>query len=577
MLESPFCNSFGTNYAPSPPEIAKIRSLLDAPEKQLRALDEEIARLQAQRDELKDFIDNHHALLSPIRRVHTDILREIFVRCLPEDHLPCPNLREAPLLLTRICQRWREVVISTPELWNRIHISLSFPQSPQGLPSLRPLMEKKAQGLEVWLGRSGTMPLTVSFCAVIPSMGSQVGHIWHSAALQGAECLVELKALYVDFAQHLLRYSSRWKSITLKVANCIRELFGRHPFERLGILTEIKISRPREERDATTAHPLATLFKQSPSLRVLHLDEGYFNLPISWQNLTELSLSQPSRRELMFSLTSTPITPSEFLRMLSLSCMSLRRCAANITLTTAVIHDTSLPIVLPYLHTLKLSFAMPLMPIGHPHADATPSQLAFIFDALVAPALTHLYINAAGSTVHPFVNFLERSGCVLKSFEPLLYLPVDGLVELLRAMPYLSDLYLSRTVVRQVDDEQESFADFVSKWLTPSPDTPLLPQLENVSFTFCTPSDAESLLAFAEARCASYDGPCRRLGKMTVSFVHFLTDEEVPLRLQRLRDRGLIVHWSSPQDMRGTLIQSDALLWDGRASGRTDRSSEHIY
>ncbi|ESK84144.1 hypothetical protein Moror_17013 [Moniliophthora roreri MCA 2997] len=121
---------FGTNYAPSPQEVSDIRTLLIEPEKTLQALEKEIARLQAQREKLKSFIDNHHALLSPIRRVHTDIMREIFENCLLQDHLPIRSLREAPLLLTGICRTWREVAISMPRLWNRLHITVPYPRFP---------------------------------------------------------------------------------------------------------------------------------------------------------------------------------------------------------------------------------------------------------------------------------------------------------------------------------------------------------------------------------------------------------------------------------------------------------------
>ncbi|ESK83801.1 hypothetical protein Moror_13556 [Moniliophthora roreri MCA 2997] len=109
--ESPFTNNkLGTNCAPSLKEILQIRDILVEPETRLQIIEQEIVRLQDQRTKLKSFIDEHRSLLSPIRRVPTDILREIFVRCAPEDYLPTSDLREAPLLLTGICRSWREIV-----------------------------------------------------------------------------------------------------------------------------------------------------------------------------------------------------------------------------------------------------------------------------------------------------------------------------------------------------------------------------------------------------------------------------------------------------------------------------------
>ncbi|KAJ7868299.1 hypothetical protein B0H13DRAFT_1511581, partial [Mycena leptocephala] len=49
-----------------------------------------------------------------------EILALIFIQCLP-DHV-FPSLSTAPLLLCGICHRWREVVLSTPNLWSSISL-----------------------------------------------------------------------------------------------------------------------------------------------------------------------------------------------------------------------------------------------------------------------------------------------------------------------------------------------------------------------------------------------------------------------------------------------------------------------
>ncbi|KAJ6539730.1 hypothetical protein B0H19DRAFT_370957 [Mycena capillaripes] len=47
-----------------------------------------------------------------------EITSEIFIHCLPaERERDVFNTREAPLLLMRICRVWRDISISTPELW----------------------------------------------------------------------------------------------------------------------------------------------------------------------------------------------------------------------------------------------------------------------------------------------------------------------------------------------------------------------------------------------------------------------------------------------------------------------------
>ncbi|KAJ7024275.1 hypothetical protein C8F04DRAFT_1239732 [Mycena alexandri] len=64
--------------------------------------------------------------ITPRATLPPEILGEIFICCLEKDaSYPInPDPDEPPLLLTRICRRWREVTLSTPALWNSL--SLDF-------------------------------------------------------------------------------------------------------------------------------------------------------------------------------------------------------------------------------------------------------------------------------------------------------------------------------------------------------------------------------------------------------------------------------------------------------------------
>ncbi|KAF8175331.1 hypothetical protein BJ912DRAFT_988863 [Pholiota molesta] len=66
---------------------------------------------------------------SPIGRVPYDILREIFIHCLPlPGYYPHsqvqPDRRIAPILLCRICSSWRMVALAAAPLWT--HLVFSF-------------------------------------------------------------------------------------------------------------------------------------------------------------------------------------------------------------------------------------------------------------------------------------------------------------------------------------------------------------------------------------------------------------------------------------------------------------------
>lgn len=60
---------------------------------------------------------------SPITRVSYDVLREIFIHCLPQHPLEDrqPNTTVAPLLLCHICSSWRTVALASASLW--LHLS----------------------------------------------------------------------------------------------------------------------------------------------------------------------------------------------------------------------------------------------------------------------------------------------------------------------------------------------------------------------------------------------------------------------------------------------------------------------
>ncbi|KAE9394310.1 hypothetical protein BT96DRAFT_827871, partial [Gymnopus androsaceus JB14] len=129
---SPFASLIGTNHIPSSAELSMLKALLVQPQLELCQLEAEIDRVQtlltsllSEKQKLTDYIGAHRALISPIRQIPTETLAEIFVWCLPTE---CPyavrNLNEAPLVFTVISRDWRCIALSTPRLWNSLHIYL---------------------------------------------------------------------------------------------------------------------------------------------------------------------------------------------------------------------------------------------------------------------------------------------------------------------------------------------------------------------------------------------------------------------------------------------------------------------
>jgi len=90
---------------------------------------------------------------SALHRVPLEIWTNIFLDCLPDRRFITPNSVAAPLILCNVCRRWRAVARSTPKLWSSIHVEVSLGCD----------IGKVVKGVALWLSRSGTRPLAISF------------------------------------------------------------------------------------------------------------------------------------------------------------------------------------------------------------------------------------------------------------------------------------------------------------------------------------------------------------------------------------------------------------------------------
>ncbi|KIJ16476.1 hypothetical protein PAXINDRAFT_98929 [Paxillus involutus ATCC 200175] len=109
---------------------------------------------------------NPQESISPVRRLPTEILQQVFVECTEITPLgvtqsldadiffPQPDPSQAPLLLTQVCRLWRAISSSTPELWSSIRVSRHAyrAKSPRNLRLLRVM-------LEAWLSNAQSLPL----------------------------------------------------------------------------------------------------------------------------------------------------------------------------------------------------------------------------------------------------------------------------------------------------------------------------------------------------------------------------------------------------------------------------------
>ncbi|KAJ7643753.1 hypothetical protein FB45DRAFT_1052643 [Roridomyces roridus] len=215
LADSPFTDKLNTNFVPSDSEVAQMQALLQEPVAELARLDAIISQLATQRASLQAVVDTHRALLSPIRRIPEDILREIFVSCLPEDHDAFIDVTEEPMLLGHICELWRRVAHSTPRLWNSVYIP-PWCFDPDYPPEY--IERRLATYLQAWLKRSKDCSLSQFQLSQYPT-----GHLDTHQAPEiqrshaglftsprvSAEALPMLESISIDFVEY-----SAWVSVT---------------------------------------------------------------------------------------------------------------------------------------------------------------------------------------------------------------------------------------------------------------------------------------------------------------------------------------------------------------------------
>ncbi|KAF5337304.1 hypothetical protein D9611_002933 [Ephemerocybe angulata] len=335
---SPFSSHLGTNYSASELEKAQIQQLLKGHIEDNQRIDCEIEELRQQlealihkREENDHFIEPHLALLAPIRGLPNEILCAIFSHCLPTparfledsfDIQACMSATQAPMLLTFICQRWRQIALDSPELWQRVPIT--FP--PSKLPSLTDVdkfklaVQNASQLATLWLSRARNRPVAISISLLYPMAGRTQSD---------------------KFLAFITRYSSQWEE--LRMFSSIED-----PGLLDGILSLPSSSVPNLRNLEVPARALWRSFDKKcllrgPSIRGFLYKwtnyDHFAKLPLQWSQLTDLHLG---------SLNTTDTN----IRKIFARCPRLERC--HIRISTVEIFEPLPRLRLSYLVLLDM-------------------------------------------------------------------------------------------------------------------------------------------------------------------------------------------------------------------------------
>ncbi|KAF8882573.1 hypothetical protein BD779DRAFT_1444682, partial [Infundibulicybe gibba] len=115
----PTSELMATNRAPTDPEVAYSRDVINSTEKVVSLIQATIDDLEKRKSGLLGLIGTHRAAISPLRSFPPELLAETFAEYITmmEIHWRPPTRICPPLMLMGICSRWRQIILDTPRLW----------------------------------------------------------------------------------------------------------------------------------------------------------------------------------------------------------------------------------------------------------------------------------------------------------------------------------------------------------------------------------------------------------------------------------------------------------------------------
>ncbi|KAG1813986.1 uncharacterized protein BJ212DRAFT_1482334 [Suillus subaureus] len=298
---------------------------------------------------------------SPIWRLPTEILSEIFLYCLPEDEYLVYAATQAPMLLTRICRRWREIAVDLPVLWCRLQLEFWY-EDWQERAFRHDDWQTRAFGYDSWLKRSRGYPL---------SLRLECGTDWS-----------ELQSLLQPYVQQI-------SSLSLGFLSCD----GPFMMEDFHALKELTICKYIFDDPARAIN--RSLSKLPVNLRRINMENVWFNRKrlnffthSAWARLTHIEINLDGLCAFTRILHLCPDLSS--LKMTGIFCTRFKLCKS-------VTHTN--------LQSLSMSWSV----------LRNSGEGLGLFKVITLPNLRMLEVIHRGPWPHEsFMKFLTRSKCPLE-------------------------------------------------------------------------------------------------------------------------------------------------------------------
>lgn len=351
-----------------------------------------------------DMTDSANGFTTPIDRLPSELIAHIFIYLVIDKALPIPCIKQAPLLLLRVCRRWTDIAMHTGRLWASINLSFKRPFE----------ADVESVALQKWLSRAGSCAMDFHFDAV--------DCFQQSTTRYDRSSLREIASTPGIVTHTILPHINRSRSLNIR----IRRPFVQEIIQMFALgmphLQELSLELMAFNQTLDAPPPILDLTK-CPKLTTLTLRKsfdlqlGSNNGQTTFQHLTNLALTADMDKAWQI-LVNAPL---------------VQACAVTFIFPVTApsnFSPSSHPINLPMLQELKVSTSSRV----EPH---------MFFDGLYVPALRTLMIDFGFVREEmvrwPHLNdMLERSRPPLESLH-IWSLPCNGdeLLHTLRLIPSL--------------------------------------------------------------------------------------------------------------------------------------------
>ncbi|EGN94142.1 hypothetical protein SERLA73DRAFT_78064 [Serpula lacrymans var. lacrymans S7.3] len=474
-------DKLGTNYVPSVSQVKDIKAQIAESRVSLSAKRAAIARhrkmlkqLESEEADARKYVEDCEALLTPARRMPPEVITNIFKYCLPSEGSR-PSTSDAPLLLSRICSHWRQVVLSTPHLWSALNLHL-----PARIRDWDATLVSHVAALSFWLDHLGSHPLKLSI--------AHDAHPSISISTTEQETFMLSSVPYKMLSACIESSCHRLLTLSVIMPASFFSLFRQLAVQPLPRLEEISLHPT--DRSLSPGHLLLINFCNADRLYSLSTSIPLYRIAdinVPWHQLTRLRLQDHYPDQSSLSL-------NDYFSILQ-HCTQVEQCVLRVF--DGLFHRPQALLVIPSLLDFRLSVVM--------FTQSPDSRLAHFLSTLVFPHLQRLHIgcNIIPRPLHipPGLCLLELSPFLLRTRRQLQSLTLEymnvsssQIFACCSILPQLTYMKFLSSIALRTDDE-------IIQALTPVDGIPVIcPKLKALEVGFGDPFESVPLLEMISAR-----------------------------------------------------------------------------